>query len=341
MLSNLMFLRVSLAVLIVGFGGITYQNIIRSGQEAELRDQTLQVDRGEAEQLSESRSTEILEREIETTTSVREEAEQLSESRSTEILEREIETTTSVREEELEQARQEAEELQGQLAEVGRVVADLRSENQDLQAELGEFADRVRGLEEESREGQLTRQGLDEQITDLRTDLDSALLAKEAELAGLRASYESLLETLRVQIQNREVDVEQSPGHLTIRLVDQVLFDSGSEILKEESSRTLDAVFEGLKPLKGGLIVIEGHADDRLIRPSLQKQFPSNWELSLSRAAVVARYFQERGVSPKRLSVTGYSYYRPADTNLTTFGRSQNRRVEIKLVPIGLSSPEE
>ena len=110
MLSNLMFLRVSLAVLIVGFGGITYQNIVRSGQEAELKDQALQSDREEAEQLSENGSTEILEREIE--------------------------TTTSVREEELGQARQEADELQGQLAEVGRVVADLRSENQDLQAEL-------------------------------------------------------------------------------------------------------------------------------------------------------------------------------------------------------------
>jgi chemotaxis protein MotB len=292
MLSNLMFLRVSLAVLIVGFGGITYQNIIRSGQK-------------------------------------------------TEIFEREIETITSGGKEELEQAREEAEDLRGQLAEVGRIVADLRSENQDLQANLGEFADRVRGLEEESREGQLTRQGLDEQIRDFRTDLDSALLAKETELAGLRASYESLVETLRVQIRNREVDVEQSPEHLTIRLVDQVLFNSGSEILTEESRRTLDAVFEGLKPLKGGLVVIEGHADDRLIRPSLQSRFPSNWDLSLSRAAVVARYFQERGVSPKRLSVTGYSYYRPADSNLTTLGRSRNRRVEIKLIPIGLSSPEE
>ena len=92
-------------------------------------------------------------------------------------------------------------------------------------------------------------------------------------------------------------------------------------------------IYASLAPVKDGLIVIEGHADNRPIHGSLVEKFKSNWELSLARAAAVVRYLESKGMDSKRMSVAGYSSFRPLDTNLTPVGRSRNRRVEILLVP--------
>jgi len=47
------------------------------------------------------------------------------------------------------------------------------------------------------------------------------------------------------------------------------------------------------------------------------------------------RFLQDAGgLAPERLSACGYSYYRPVASNDSEEGRSQNRRIEIILVPI-------
>ncbi|MFQ5571031.1 MAG: flagellar motor protein MotB, partial [Rhodothermales bacterium] len=75
-------------------------------------------------------------------------------------------------------------------------------------------------------------------------------------------------------------------------------------------------------------VVVEGHTDNRPIRTS---RFPSNWELSASRAASVVRFLlDERQVlEPSRYVALGFGEYHPVDTNDTREGRAHNRRVEI------------
>ena len=82
-------------------------------------------------------------------------------------------------------------------------------------------------------------------------------------------------------------------------------------------------------------IVVEGHTDDVEIGYPLRERFPSNWELSTARAASVVRFLQEQAnIKPERLTATGYSFHRPIAANETKEARSQNRRIEIILVPI-------
>ena len=70
-----------------------------------------------------------------------------------------------------------------------------------------------------------------------------------------------------------------------------------------------------------------GHTDDNPIKTS---QFPSNWELSVTRAARAVRYLiDEGGVSPKRFTVMGRSHYEPVSSVKTAEDRAKNRRVEI------------
>jgi chemotaxis protein MotB len=89
-----------------------------------------------------------------------------------------------------------------------------------------------------------------------------------------------------------------------------------------------------MRQQKDQIVLVEGHTDNMPLGPSLKARFPSNWELSVARAAAVARFLQEEGLlQPQRLSARGYSYYRPVASNKTIAGRRQNRRIEIILSP--------
>lgn len=72
---------------------------------------------------------------------------------------------------------------------------------------------------------------------------------------------------------------------------------------------------------------VEGHTDDIPIKTA---QFPSNLELSTSRATHVLKHLiQSGGIPPSRLSAVGYGEYRPVASNRTRDGRGLNRRVDI------------
>ncbi len=58
-----------------------------------------------------------------------------------------------------------------------------------------------------------------------------------------------------------------------------------------------------------------------------------NKVLSEKRAEAVANYLIQKGVSPKRIKIIGYGETRPKYSNKTAKGRSQNRRVEITIIP--------
>ena len=59
-----------------------------------------------------------------------------------------------------------------------------------------------------------------------------------------------------------------------------------------------------------------------------------NQTLSVNRAQAVANYLTSRGVASARLGVRGYGESAPIASNDTEDGRAQNRRVEIKVVPV-------
>ena len=70
---------------------------------------------------------------------------------------------------------------------------------------------------------------------------------------------------------------------------------------------------------------IEGHTDNAPIRTA---HFPSNWELSASRAAEVARMLVTAGFPGEKLSIEGFTQYRPKIPNDSPQSRAVNRRIE-------------
>jgi chemotaxis protein MotB len=111
-------------------------------------------------------------------------------------------------------------------------------------------------------------------------------------------------------------------------LLERLLFESGSAELKPEAKAVLDTIAEILKFLPNK-IRIEGHTDDRPIKSA---RFPSNWHLSVARALNTAYYLMSKGVNPEKISIAGYSEYRPIAPNDSEENRAKNRRVDIVII---------
>lgn len=120
---------------------------------------------------------------------------------------------------------------------------------------------------------------------------------------------------------------------LIIRFMDNVLFDSGKADLKPESLEILSSMAEilNMDEFSERLIKVEGHTDTDPIIYSVH--FPTNWELSSTRATNVLRYLvEEKGIDGSRISSSGYSFYRPIAPNDTEENKQKNRRVDIVIL---------
>ena len=104
-----------------------------------------------------------------------------------------------------------------------------------------------------------------------------------------------------------------------------VKFETARWDIKAMSYRYLDEVATILKNNLGLKVEIQGHTDNR-------GSAKYNQKLSDRRANAVMGYLVGRGISPNRLTASGYGFSKPATSNDTPAGRAQNRRVELKPV---------
>ena len=125
------------------------------------------------------------------------------------------------------------------------------------------------------------------------------------------------------------ISVEQNERGITLHIMDEILFPSGSAVLNENSQVVLNKIADIIRKLPND-IRVEGHTDNVPIKSSL---YPSNWHLSVARALNTAYYLIEKeNLNPDKVSIVGYSEYQPVETNLTLTGRAKNRRVDIVII---------
>ena len=117
---------------------------------------------------------------------------------------------------------------------------------------------------------------------------------------------------------------------MVVELPDNILFESGEAELKDAGQTALAEIVEVLKTIPGREFQVAGHTDNV---PMHSRRFPSNWELSTSRAVAVAKFMIERGLEGGRISAAGHAETAPVASNDTPEGRAQNRRIEIILLP--------
>lgn len=127
----------------------------------------------------------------------------------------------------------------------------------------------------------------------------------------------------------KSIRMEENERGITIHILEDIVFPSGSADLKSTSKIVLKRVADIIKKLPND-IRVEGHTDNIPINSSV---FPSNWHLSVARALNTAYYLiKEEGVNPDKVSIVGYAEYKPIESNDTPYGRASNRRVDIVII---------
>lgn len=176
--------------------------------------------------------------------------------------------------------------------------------------------------------GNITAEDLADILADgLTGNADPALIVAAQEIQTL-IDEKGLQDKVSVSIQERGV---------VVSLMNTVLFDPGSTQVKEDSRPTLIAIGEIANGLQN-YIRIEGNTDDI---PQNSEKYPSNWELSLMRAAEVLQIMiTESGVSPAHISAIGYGEHRPTVPNTSAENRARNRKVDIVILNDQLDKSE-
>ena len=173
-----------------------------------------------------------------------------------------------------------------------------------------------------------------QQLQQLSEQLDqfknlAQLKAEEAE--QLRQAKALLEQRLASEIASKDISVGYDERGLVVRVLDQVLFDSGKSKLRPEAGPVLKKVARVLnQDLADQPIGVEGHTDNQPIKYSHWKD---NYELSKARATSVMEYLDRQGVDPVRMTPSGHGDEKPIAPNDTPNGRRANRRVEIVVQP--------
>ncbi len=130
------------------------------------------------------------------------------------------------------------------------------------------------------------------------------------------------------------VNITQTDRGIEVEMRSKMLFESGSARLSREAMKALRRVAAILGPLPNEILV-EGHTDNVPIQTAV---FPSNWELSASRAASVVHILTRFHVNSDRMAAIGYGQFRPVSDNDTEEGRQKNRRVSLVVMRKGVFS---
>ncbi len=170
-----------------------------------------------------------------------------------------------------------------------------------------------------SKSGQTSSDTFLKDIKDIQQRHDSDGLDKAYALVKAYIEKKNLQGVMHVERTER--------GVIVTVMTDKMLFAPGQADLRPEDAGLLNAVGDVLqKAVVDNPVRVEGHTDSL---PIHTVRFPSNWELSTTRATTVLRYFEARGISPKRLEAGGYADQRPMAPDDTEAHRALNRRVEI------------
>lgn len=207
----------------------------------------------------------------------------------------------------------------------------LYSANKKTQNRLEELSNTIDNLTIRASNLETEKNEIANELAAKITDISKA---KEEEIARLKGTYDELVTDMKKEIEEGQVKITRLADRLSVSMVDKILFPSGEADITPAGVKILERVGRVLKNTNNKIIRVEGHTDNVSIKPPLQKQFPTNWELSTARATNVVRFLQEKvGVEPKRLQAIGMSEYHPVASNANEAGRSRNRRIEITLMP--------
>jgi chemotaxis protein MotB len=255
---------------------------------------------------------------------------------------------------EIERLRAESEQQkQATAAQIDKINAELqaaRAAMQEHENQLSQTNVQSHNLQAKLDESTAIGQRLREELQRLGKNVDNLLSEKgtmshaledaKQRLEELRkaqaatdartALYKQLIQKFKKMTDAGQLRIELRDGRMILQLPNDVLFDSGQAVVKQDGQRAIAQVAGVLKTLAGRKFQVAGHTDNV---PIDRAKFASNWELSTARAVAVVHFLVSQGVPADALSAAGYGEFAPLIANDTAEHKAKNRRIEISLVP--------
>ncbi|MEP9402845.1 OmpA family protein [Sphingomonas sp. VNH70] len=148
--------------------------------------------------------------------------------------------------------------------------------------------------------------------------------------AGIGAYMDKQERDLRARTAGTDIDVTRRGDDLFLNMPSSITFATDSADVSPQFRPTLDRVADVLRDYDQTYIDVYGHTDST-------GSDAYNQALSERRASAVAAALASRGVQSARIGTRGFGETQPIASNDTEAGRAENRRVEIKIVPIEAS----
>ena len=172
------------------------------------------------------------------------------------------------------------------------------------------------------------------QLSDLGNNINSLPSLEKGKSLGM--AKKKAVSLFAPDVKSNKITITSDERGLIITLLSDNFFDEGSAELNINDTReTLLRLADFFRSdeLKDRRFRIEGHTDNTPVAEN--SKFPSNWELSATRAINVLHYLADYGVRENDFSVAGYADTRPKFSNDTAEGRAYNRRVDIIILDEG------
>lgn len=118
--------------------------------------------------------------------------------------------------------------------------------------------------------------------------------------------------------------VGQALDEAGVAVLRGIYFDLDSDVLRPESTETLNQVLAWLEENPDRAVTFAGHTD-------AQGADDYNMDLSDRRAAAVVTWLVNAGISGDRMQAEGFGETQPVADNASPAGRALNRRVEVSL----------
>lgn len=192
-------------------------------------------------------------------------------------------------------------------------IQELQEENATLRALNDDLESRLMTCREDADRSRQIALSLQEQLDDVRSRQNLAATSPEVELPeGFTGSA--------------------AGGIVWTELSQDILFDSGRATLKPEAKAEIQRVGNQIQSnWPGWQVWIVGHTDSDPIRVT-KNLWKDNLDLSLNRAAAVAREIYGTGLARDKVFVAGQGEYRPKAQGASKAVKAQNRRVEFIVV---------
>ncbi len=139
--------------------------------------------------------------------------------------------------------------------------------------------------------------------------------------------FDDLTTFLKPEVDNGEIELIKNNDRIVIRIISKGLFSSGSDKVVTQYYPLIDKIGAALNTVSNRILVV-GHTDNS---PIFSAKYPSNWELSKSRALSIVKLLTSNNKINATMTSEGRADTQPIMPNDSSEHKAMNRRIEIIL----------